>query len=159
MTTDPDLRAIRRRRRQEGRCVTCGLRTPRAALCASCRTTRRWCPRCEVVWDYAGPCGRDGESAVYCPPCKRAEDVRRRPRQTRAEYLASHEHPQLRAIIRLYRRGLTLDTIAAELGMGASALRAAIHHARATGRWPKGLKRGRSWRPARATGGGACDSL
>ena len=31
MPTDPDLLAIRRKRRQEKRCVSCGVPTPRAA--------------------------------------------------------------------------------------------------------------------------------
>jgi hypothetical protein len=66
-----------------------------------------------------------------------------------AVYLAQQRaraHPQLRAIIRRYRRGVTLDAIAAELNLARSALRSIIRHARATGRWPAGLARGRDWR-------------
>jgi hypothetical protein len=142
---DQDLLSIQRRRRQQRRCLHCGTPTPRAALCRTCRQTRRYCPRCETVWEANRP--RGPWPTEYCPPCHNvAVNGEREPRE---RYLAKQRasmHPKLRQIIKLYRAGATYPAIAAALGIPRSALGSIIHHARQTGRWPKHLERGRDWR-------------
>lgn len=157
MTPDPDLLAIRRKRRQGKRCLACGVPTPRAALCAACRVTLRYCPRCEDVYPLARASQREtrqGRSSAYCLPCGNV--VRNGDRQPLAQYRDAQQarmHPQLRQMIRLYKQGLTHDQIADTLGMNRGTFRAILAHARATNRWPKALKRGKGWRKgvARAT--------
>lgn len=142
---DPDLLAIGRKRRQEKRCIACGVPTPRAALCASCRQTLRYCPRCEVLWPVGHVTDYDaarGRATRYCPACFNREVNGRR--QERAVYLAEmreRQHPQLRAIKRLYRQGLSYRQIADALGMNRGTLGGIIAHARRTGRWSKTLRR------------------
>lgn len=148
MTVDPDLLAIQRQRRQQGRCLHCGTRTPRAALCAACRETRRYCPRCEVVWELDRPRRTpDGRSSAYCPPC--GNITRNGPRPSRQRYLAAQrgaDHPLLSEIIRRYRAGESYNTIARALQIPRGTVSSLITHARATGRWPARLARGRGWR-------------
>lgn len=145
MSLDPDLLAIRRKRRQQKRCVNCGTPTPRAALCKPCRATLRFCPGCSAIYPAEHASQRataGGQSAIYCLPCSNV--LRNGPRQRRADYLTqtrAHEHPQLRQIKRLYKQGLTYPAIAAALGMNRGTLSATIRHARKTGRWPNALRR------------------
>lgn len=149
-TLDPDLVAIRRKRRQEKRCVSCGTPTPRAALCKACRQTLRYCPRCEVVYPADRTSQRstaNGRSSAYCLSCSNI--VRNGQRRSWQSYLAEQQarmHPLLPKMIRLYKQGLTYEHIADALGMKHGTLRAIIAHARATGRWPKKLARGKGWR-------------
>lgn len=149
--TDPDLLQIRRKRRQQGRCVACGLKVPRAALCEACRATRRWCPRCQDLVPLTQSSDKSpARASAYCLPCRNV--VVNGVRVPRAEYLATpREHPKLKAIIRLYRKGLTIPQIAAALAMNDGTLRSDIHYARKTGRWPKNLARGKDWRRGRST--------
>jgi hypothetical protein len=151
--TDPDLLAIRRKRRQQGRCVVCGLRMPRAALCTVCRQAWRWCVRCgDIVPIEQSSDKAPSRSSAYCLPCRNV--VVNGPRVPRAEYLAAtrtRSHPKLKTIIRLYRKGLTLPQIAAALAMNEHTLKAIIFYARKTGRWPKNLTRGKDWRRGRTT--------
>lgn len=148
--TDLDLISIRRKRRQEKRCLACGVPTPRAALCVGCRQSLRYCPRCEDVYPAANASQRsdtDGRSTAYCVPCGNA--VRNHRGRTRAEYLTeqrAHEHPQLARIKKLYKQGLTYDQIASALDMPRGTLSAVITHARETGRWSARLSRGKGWR-------------
>lgn len=147
---DPDILSIQRKRRQQRRCVACGVPTPRAALCVACRQTLRYCPRCECVHLLGETSQREtkqGRSTSYCLPCGNA--VRNGRKQTRQGYLAEQQartHPQLPQMIKLYKRGLTYTQIADELGMNHGTLRAVIAHARQTDRWPKRLSRGKGWR-------------
>jgi hypothetical protein len=149
-TLDPDIRAIQRKRRQEKRCLACGVPTPRSALCKVCRQTLRYCPRCECVHSLSETSQREtkeGRSTSYCLPCSNI--VRNGQRQSWQVYLAeqhARKHPQLSQIIRLYKQGLTYEQIADALDMNRGTLRAVIAHARATNRWPKKLTRGKSWR-------------
>jgi hypothetical protein len=142
---DPDLLAIRRRRRQDGRCVQCGAPTPRAALCKACRQTLRYCPGCSAIYPAEQASARitsGGQSAIYCLPCSNV--VRNGVRQRRADYLATMratQHPQLGRIKRLYKQGLTYPQIAERIGMNRGTLSATIAHARKTGRWPNTLRR------------------
>lgn len=143
MMTDPDILAIARKRRQEGRCVACGRASGRrAVLCRLCAEAWRYCPRCEAVYDAALVAGRDhgGYTSLYCPPCHNI--MCNGPRQSRAAYLAQdRQHPRLKEIVRLYRKGLPYHEMAAALGMPLGTLSSIIVYARQTGRWPKGLKR------------------
>lgn len=147
---DTDLLAIRRKRRREKRCLACGEKTPRAALCKACRATLRYCPRCEAVYPRGGASQRDasgGRTTAYCLPCGNA--VRNKRGRDWAAYLAeqrSREHPKLPQIKKLYKAGLTYPQIAGELGMNCGTLRAVIGHARKTGRWSTRLVRGKGWR-------------
>lgn len=147
---DADLLAIRRKRRQQKRCVACGASVPRAALCKVCRATLRYCPRCEAVYPLAETSQRDmsnGRSTAYCLPCGNV--VRNKRGRPLAQYLAEQRqrtHPKLPAIIKLYRRGVRIRQIADELDINRNTLRALIDHARRTGRWPKHLSRGKGWR-------------
>jgi hypothetical protein len=147
-TIDPDMLAIWRRRRQQRRCLHCNKPTPRAALCKTCRQTRRYCPRCEVVWVIPAPRPTpNGRSTEYCFPC--ANLVRNGPRPTRAVYdeqQRERRHPLLGSIIKRYKSGQTYDTIAAALDIPRGTLTSIIVHARKTGRWPARLVRGRNWR-------------
>jgi hypothetical protein len=145
MNIDPDLIAIRRKRRQERRCVQCGTPTPRAALCKACRQTLRYCPECAAIYPAKHASARvtaQGQSAIYCLPCSNV--LRNGKRQRRADYLTlmhAREHPQLRHIKRLYRQGLSYGAIASALKMSCGTLSATIAHARKTGRWPNALRR------------------
>lgn len=76
MTVDPDIRAIRRQRRQEGRCMACGERTPHAALCVSCRATLAYCPACEALYARRVRFAAD-RATEYCADC-RAQQYRRK---------------------------------------------------------------------------------
>lgn len=149
-TFDTDLLAIRRKRRQEKRCLACGVSTPRAALCMACRQTLRYCPRCEQLHSLAETSQRSadsGRSTSYCLPC--GNTVRNKRGRDWAAYLAEQrqqQHPKLPQIKRLYKQGLTYEQIADTLQMNRGTLRAVIAHARKTGRWPKQLTRGRGWR-------------
>ena len=142
---DTDLLAICRKRRQQGRCVACGVAVPRAALCKTCRATLRYCPRCEAVYPAEETSQRstvNGRATAYCLPCGNA--VRNKRGRTRAQYLATlraAEHPLLPRIRKLYRQGLTYVAIADTLGIPRGTLRAIVAYARKTGRWPKGLQR------------------
>ena len=145
MQRDPDLIAIRRKRRQEKRCVACGTPVPRAALCKPCRQTLRYCPECAAVYpaDQASQRATSGgQSSIYCLPCSSV--ARNGPRQPRADYLAAmrdRQHPQLPKIKKLYKQGLTYPAIAAAVDMPHGTLSATSAHARKTGRWPKTLRR------------------
>lgn len=142
---DPDLLSIQRRRRQQRRCLHCGTPTPRAALCGMCRQTRRYCPRCEAVWTATKP--RGPWPTEYCPPCHNvAVNGTREPRDRYLAKQRASTHPKLRQIIKLYRAGATWNAIAAALDIPRGTLTSIIHHAKRTGRWPKGLARGRDWR-------------
>ena len=144
---DPDLQSIRRKRRQEKRCIACGVRVPRAALCKACRRALRYCPGCDAVYPAAQASSRatsGGQSAIYCLPCSNALRNGKQARVTRPAYLQTMratEHPQLRQIKRLYRQGLSYPQIADAIGMCRGTLSATIAHARKTGRWPKTLRR------------------
>lgn len=138
---DPDTRAIYRRRRQDGRCVACALRTPRATLCPLCRVRLCWCPRCETLWESSRP---QKKASTWCPSCHR--EVRRQrdgdlPRSTYLTRCKKQAHPLLSKVIALYRTGLKIPQIAEALHIKHGTLRAIISHARKTGRWPKGLQR------------------
>lgn len=145
-TIDPDVLAIWRRRRQEKRCLNCGARTPRAALCARCRQTLRYCPRCEAVYDasrasqkkYVG----DGRATSYCLPCSNRIRNNSMGRQTREAYLAGRQK-HLQTIIRLYRSGMTYGEMARVTGRSRGALASLISYARKAGRWPTTLQRRR----------------
>lgn len=146
MTThDPDLLVIRRKRRQEKRCINCGVPVPRAALCKACRQTLRYCPGCSAIYPAEQASARitsGGQSAIYCLPC--SNTVRNGVRQPRADYLATmraHQPPQLGRIKRLYKQGLSYPQIASAVGMNRGTLSAVIAHARKTGRWPNALRR------------------
>lgn len=145
VTIDPDLLSIRRKRRQEKRCLFCGVPCPRAALCAYCRQTLRYCPRCEALWHIKRISPSDaarGRSTLYCRWCANVQVNGRRLR--RPDYLATlreRQHPRLSAIKRLYRQGLTYPQIAAALDMNRGTLGGIIAHARRTGRWPAALRR------------------
>lgn len=76
MITDPDIRAIRRQRRQQGRCMACGERTPHAALCADCRATLAYCPACEALYPRRKRFAAD-RATEYCADC-RAQQYRRK---------------------------------------------------------------------------------
>lgn len=145
---DPDVLAIWRKRRQEKRCLNCGARTPRAALCARCRQTLRYCPRCEVVYDVSRASQKkrtgDGRSTCYCLPCSNRIRNGSHKRQTRDAYL-SERQKHLQTIIRLYRSGMTYDDMARAAGISRGALSAFISYARKAGRWPEKLQRRRSY--------------
>jgi len=69
MTIDPDILAIQRQRRQQGRCLACGKHTPRAALCVGCRKTLAYCPTCERL--YTRRAALDASRATeYCSECR-----------------------------------------------------------------------------------------
>lgn len=150
-TADHDILAIQRRRRQERRCVACGADSPRDTLCATCRRTLRYCPRCErIVPKEQAHNGhsRPTRSSVWCQECHKTRR-RRQPDRDWPAYLAeqaAQQHTHLRAIVRLYRKGLTLDAIGARLSMPAGTVRSVIAAARRTGRWPQGLSRTKGWR-------------
>lgn len=145
---DPDLLAIRRKRRQARRCVACGRAVPRATLCKTCRSKWRYCPRCEDVYPAEAASQRstaNGRSSAYCLPCGNA--VRNKRGRTREGYLAAvraAEHPLLPKVRELYRQGLTYVAIADALGIPRGTLRSIVAHARKTGRWPKRLWRATS---------------
>lgn len=147
MTHDPDLLAIQRKRRQDGRCLKCTTRAPRAALCAACRAEWRYCPRCERVHrldeSYA-PSSAGGRSTAYCRPC--GNIVRNGPQCSRAERLAADRARVLARVAKvlpLYRRGVPMREIAAKLQMSSGALSGLISHARTHGLWPDDLRRRR----------------
>jgi ferredoxin len=151
---DPDILAIRRKRRQESRCVRCGEAAPRASLCRVCRACWRYCPACEAVYPLAAAHRRsdtsDGRASEVCPPCKRRARGWRRPM---AQYLAdhaAHNHPLLVTIIRLYRRGLTRKDISVQVGRCERNVKDIIDHARRTGRWPAELRHGKGRRRSNA---------
>lgn len=142
---DPDLLAIRRKRRQTKRCVNCGISTPRAALCKACRQTLRYCPGCDAIYPAEQASARvtsGGQSAIYCLPCSNlVRNGARQPRQTYLATMRAQQHPQLRRIKRLYKQGLSYPQIASAVGMNRGTLSATIAHARKTGRWPSTLRR------------------
>src|SRR5689334_5981365 len=109
---DPDVLAITRKRRQQGRCVACGTPSGRCAFCAACEPRFNWCPCCETFRERTRK-----ETSSYCPTC----DTARRPgHTTRPHYLAAERakrHPKLFTILRLYRNQLPYTQIAATLQM------------------------------------------
>jgi len=134
---DPDILAIRRRRRQAGRCVNCSAPVPRAALCTNCRATLRWCPNCAGLRPYSGPQQANGESSRVCAPC------RPRTETPRHEYLAKRLAPMIERLpqmIKLSRRGLQQIEIARLLGVNYYTLNHQIQRARALGLWPTSIK-------------------
>jgi len=140
--TDPDLLAIRRKRRQEKRCLACGVPVPRAALCKMCRQTLRYCPRCEDVYAIPATETPDGRATLYCPPCRNvATNGVRQPRDVYLASVRASQHPKLKQIIRLYRDGLSLSQIGRHLGKPTPTVASIIRHARRTGRWPRTLRR------------------
>lgn len=150
---DPDLRSIYRKRRREKRCLKCGTHVPRAALCKACRQTHAYCPTCEQVlpWEQfpnrqrSGPAGR---STDYCHTCHNAYQREQRGITcTRDDYLRdlaaqrAAPHPLLKRIMALYRRGLSMNAIAVEIGISRSQVGNIIYVARQRGQWPKPLQR------------------
>lgn len=144
MTIDPDILAIRRRRRQQGRCVACGKHAGIAVLCAGCRTTLVYCPRCEEL--RARPPGaRHTCSSLYCPPCNT-----QRSREyhgwhgTVAEYQErrrARRRELLPHVIRRYRAGENLSATARALGLTREEIDHMISQARTRGEWPAELRR------------------
>lgn len=143
LTIDPDILAIRRRRRQEGRCVACGVRSGRAALCDVCRATLAYCAACGATYPrrpgLAVWCTSD-----YCTPCKVQYQREARGGVTCAEHsarLVARRQALLRQVIRLYRAGATYDAIATALDIPRSTLASVMTFARRRGEWPAGLRR------------------
>lgn len=142
---DPDLRAIQRKRRQDGRCLLCARKTPRAALCKACRVDWRYCPRCERVHPLAESFQRTddaGRSTSYCLPC--GNIVRNGPRRTRAQYQADSQrqrNARIRRALALYRKGLSYREMAERLGLTRGMLSGLISYARQVGEWPAELQR------------------
>lgn len=153
LSFDADLRSIYRKRRREKRCLKCGQPVPRAALCKACRQTHAYCPTCERVlpWECFPNHQRstqNGRATDYCHACHNAYQREKRGiTRDRAAYLrdlaarTAQPHPLLKQIIALYRRELSLDAIAAELGISRSQVGNIIHVARQRGQWPKTLRR------------------
>lgn len=136
--TDPDILAIQRRRRQEGRCVRCGAKAPRAMLCVDCRVDWRYCPRCEVV--HTGI--KTKRISVYCPPCNAARCLARRT-QRREAYRQARRTQKERlfpVVIEQLRRGKTAAAVAAALGIQQRYVYKLIAYAHKTGRWPVKMK-------------------
>jgi hypothetical protein len=148
MGIDPDLLAIRRRRRQAGRCVRCGATAGRAALCKACGADWRYCPKCENVYGLAAVRSRsavEGRTTAYCTPCSRL--IRRHSIRSWDERTAAAERRRrelLKKVIPLYKKGMTFREIAARLGMTTGSLSGWIGYARRRGEWPAGLTRKRT---------------
>ncbi len=141
---DPDLLAIQRKRRQQGRCLRCATRVPRAALCVPCRADWRYCPRCERVHPIAESSQRDDarRATSYCLPCDNV--ITNGVRPSRAERHAAERArltARLAKALPLYRRGVPTRAIAAQLGMSEGALSGMISRARWLGLWPADLRR------------------
>lgn len=148
---DADRLAITRQRLAAGRCVACGASTGRAALCRACALDRTYCPHCEqvVAKVYHSDEARTGRTATYCPPCKLKIERTRRGEQPRDRWLKEQQkkrHHLLSRIIKEYRAGYTQQQIGDRLGIPAGTVRSIIAYARATGRWPKTLTRGKGYR-------------
>lgn len=142
MIIDQDRIVIHRKRRQERRCIRCGVRCSRTALCARCQPAWRYCPCCEAVYPVADARDRRSDRATaYCQPCGDARDRARRPRDL-ASYLAARRAERdrlLQKIIRGYKAGIRPATIAASLGLQPRQVYKLVANARADGRWPKAL--------------------
>lgn len=143
MTTDPDILAIRRKRRREGRCLNCGVKAPRAVLCAVCRATLAYCAMCEAL--YTRRPGLDKRrGSEYCTDCGAASARGRRSRRTKTEYIAAAQawrHAQLPEIVRRYRKKEPVIQIAQALGITPTVCHRLIRDARLHGEWPAGLWR------------------
>ena len=138
---DPDVLSIQRKRRQQGRCLRCGVKT-RGTLCIACRVAWRACPRCERVYDRRDACHNGARPSCYCKPCHNIQvhGVCRTAAEDRARRRAA-PHPLLPAIMRMYRRGLPSPEIGAALGISDNTVRQIITRARKNGQWPAGLRR------------------
>lgn len=146
---DPDILAIQRKRRQQGRCIRCGIKTPRAMLCLECRKEWRYCPRCENVY----PVGKTtpDDISYICVDCKRVHERRRNGSVPIEEYHAMRRakaDKRLHPVIRRYRRGESYKEIAGSLGISIGRLSAMIRTARRYGRWPEELRRQKKRRDA-----------
>lgn len=143
MTTDPDILAIRRRRRQEGRCLACGARVPRTALCGTCRARLAYCPVCETV--YPRRAGLDPRRATeYCRACMTLAVRKRTGARSYDRYLADVQalrHRVLPEILRRYARGENLTSVAHVLGLTRSQIDRIIRDARLRSEWPAELRR------------------
>jgi len=140
--TDPDILAIQRKRRQQGRCLQCGKKAPRAMLCRTCREHWRYCPACEAVYDVDAAI--PGRTVRYCRPCDTLRTRKRRDMVSWQEYttgVRAKSDARLTRIIARYRAGQSYDTIASALGITKGQLSGIINHAKQTGRWPAKLKR------------------
>ena len=145
MTHDPDLLAIQRKRRQEGRCLRCAVRTPRAALCPAYRAEWRYCPRCERVYprtEARTPNGTQGRATEYCRPC--GTRLRSGERAPRAVWLAQSNaarDARFAVALRLFRRGLSYAEVGRRMGLSKGAVSGLAAYARACGKWPLARKR------------------
>lgn len=138
---DPDLLAVQRKRRQEGRCLRCNKPAPRATLCRSCRAVYRYCPMCESVFEKL-PHHRREQSSEYCWPCQKKKAQRgHMPREEWVALQRAKKHTLLNKIIKHYRDGLSLEEIGVKCGRGTSTIGSIIRHARDAGHWPAKLKR------------------
>lgn len=154
---DPDLLAIQRRRLTARQCARCGAFTGRATLCSRCAESWRYCPRCERVYPRERCAKRAYPNAsFYCRDCHRDIQRKRRgcvPLDVHQARVRTGCNPRLPAVIRLYRRGLTINAIAAALHIPHGTVGSIIMYARRTGRWPKNLTRGRGRRRAAVANG------
>lgn len=140
MSVDPDILAIRRKRRQEGKCAACGARSGRLALCDTHRATLAYCPDCADIYQrrasFPSTC-----ATQRCPKCSTAVSRRKRGGRTRAQYLATTQARLIPEIMARYRKGEPLDKTARAVGLTRIQIDHLISYARKSGKWPKGLRR------------------
>ena len=153
MTTDADILAIQRQRRQQRRCVRCGKPSSRSTLCAGCMASYQYCPMCEAIYERPPSRKAHGSRASeYCAACDRKHYAATSTKRSPAEYHATRREKafvHLPAVVRLYRQGCTYVAMGAALGLHPDAVNAIVRRARAAGCWPEGLRRGRGWRGGR----------
>ena len=127
---DPDRLTITRKRRQEGRCVACGVRCGCQVLCDDCKPGLNYCPSCETTRPRTTRL-----TSSICWPCRRKQLGQ----GTMAAYQArrrAQPHAQLAVVVRLIRKGLTYRQIGERIGLTRAGVRAIVFRARQRGQWP-----------------------
>lgn len=144
---DPDILAIQRKRRQQGRCVACGKREERyrgrpATLCGGCVLTLAFCPGCESVYERK-PGLTQGQASQYCTACNTAH--KRADGRSWSGYIAdirARRRRLLPELIKRYRKpGVSQAKAGAALGLTRAQTDQIIRDARMHGEWPEGLRR------------------
>lgn len=150
MSVDPDILAIQRKRRQEGRCIACGVTSSPDTLCAEHRKTLAYCPVCETLYTRR-PGTPPRDSSAYCTSCLSAQSRQRHTGRTRTEWrsdIGRRRRQLLPEIIKHYKRKEPIPVIATALGLTSKQLDKLIQAARRYGEWPNGLQRKPSRRKA-----------
>lgn len=151
MTIDPDILQIRRKRRQEGDCLKCGVSIVRRngrppVLCDRCIAAWAYCPNCEVLFERR-PALNPRHATEYCPECNMLNkriSAGKRPYDRYLEDIQARRHEMLPDIIRRYKRGQNMTEAAIALGITRTQIDTLIRDARVRGEWPDELRR-RRW--------------